>query len=189
MAVSAQLYELVETTVKGVGYELVDVERFARGIIRVTIDQEGGITLNDCEVVSNLLNPTMTVEGIDFDRLEVSSPGVDRPLRKVADFKRFAGNTAHIELFTPIYGEGLPENGRRRMDVRIVDVVDDQECPIINVEILAERPALTPSAKSRMSNKKKMSNDQKENIKVGIPYKEIEQATLIAELDFRGRNK
>lgn len=52
MAVSAQLFEMIDTTVEGLGYELVDVERLARGLIRVTIDKEGGISLDDCERVS-----------------------------------------------------------------------------------------------------------------------------------------
>ena len=81
MAVPSQVFELIESTVEGLGYELVDVERLPRGLIRVTIDKEGGITLDDCEKVSNLLNPALTVDSVDFDRLEVSSPGVDRPLQ------------------------------------------------------------------------------------------------------------
>ena len=73
MAVPSQVFELIESTVEGLGYELVDVERLPRGLIRVTIDKEGGITLDDCGKVSNLLNPALTVDNVDFDRLEVSS--------------------------------------------------------------------------------------------------------------------
>ena len=83
---------------------------------RVTIDKDGGITLDDCEKVSNQLNNAMTVENVDYDRLEVSSPGVDRPLKRPRDFVKFVGQNVHVELFAPITGEGLPENGRRRLD-------------------------------------------------------------------------
>ena len=75
MAVSTQLFEMIDATVEGLGYELVDVEKLPRGLIRVTIDKDGGITLDDCEKVSNQLNNAMTVENVDYDRLEVSSPG------------------------------------------------------------------------------------------------------------------
>ena len=116
MAVSTQLFEMIDATVEGLGYELVDVEKLPRGLIRVTIDKDGGITLDDCEKVSNQLNNAMTVENVDYDRLEVSSPGVDRPLKRPRDFVKFVGQNVHVELFAPITGEGLPENGRRRLD-------------------------------------------------------------------------
>ena len=74
MAVSTQLFEMIDATVEGLGYEFVDVEKLPRGLIRVTIDKDGGITLDDCEKVSNQLNNAMTVENVDYDRLEVSSP-------------------------------------------------------------------------------------------------------------------
>ncbi|MDP1940284.1 MAG: ribosome maturation factor RimP, partial [Gallionella sp.] len=72
--------KLVETTVTGLGYELVDVERSGRGMLRVFIDKSEGISVEDCQVVSNQLTRLFTVENIDYDRLEISSPGLDRPL-------------------------------------------------------------------------------------------------------------
>ena len=99
MAVSTQLFEMIDATVEGLGYELVDVEKLPRGLIRVTIDKDGGITLDDCEKVSNQLNNAMTVENVDYDRLEVSSPGVDRPLKRPRDFVKFVGQNVHVELF------------------------------------------------------------------------------------------
>ncbi|HEU0187993.1 MAG TPA: ribosome maturation factor RimP [Gallionellaceae bacterium] len=95
---------LVETTLNGLGYELVDVEKSGRGLLRVLMDKPEGITLDDCERVSNQLTRLFMVEGVDFERLEVSSPGLDRPLKKEADFVRFAGQKAQIKLRMPLAG-------------------------------------------------------------------------------------
>ena len=74
------------------GFELVDVQASNGGrLLRLFIDKPGGITVDDCAAVSRHLTRVFAVEGIDYDRLEVSSPGLDRPLRKAADFARFAG--------------------------------------------------------------------------------------------------
>ena len=79
MTQSGALNELVERTVEGMGYEFVELERLARGLVRVTIDTtaEGGISLEDCERVSDQLTHLFTVEDIPYERLEVSSPGVE----------------------------------------------------------------------------------------------------------------
>ncbi len=95
---------LVETTVAGLGYELVDLEVTGRGMVRVFLDKPAGITLDDCELVSNQLTRLFAVEGVAFDRLEVSSPGLDRPLKKEADFVRFRGQKANIKLRVPVAG-------------------------------------------------------------------------------------
>jgi len=94
--------KLIEVTVSGLGYELVDVERAGRGLLRVFIDKPDGIAVEDCQVVSNQLTRLFTVENIDYDRLEVSSPGLDRALKKEADFIRFVGQKAQIKLRMPI---------------------------------------------------------------------------------------
>ena len=96
--------KLVETTVNGLGYELVDFERSGRGVLRVFIDKPGGISLDDCQVVSNQLTRLFPVENVDYERLEVSSPGLDRPLKKEADFVRFAGEKAQLKLRMPLAG-------------------------------------------------------------------------------------
>ncbi|MDD5300264.1 MAG: ribosome maturation factor RimP [Gallionella sp.] len=96
--------KLVETTVNGLGYELVDFERSGRGMLRVFIDKPGGISLDDCQTVSNQLTRLFPVENIVYERLEVSSPGLDRPLKKEADFVRFAGEKAQIKLRMPLAG-------------------------------------------------------------------------------------
>jgi ribosome maturation factor RimP len=84
------------------GYELVDVQASNGGrLLRLFIDKPGGVTLDDCAGISRHLTRVLAVEGIDYDRLEVSSPGLDRPLRKEADFARFAGQRAEIRMRTP----------------------------------------------------------------------------------------
>ena len=96
--------KLVETTVSGLGYELVDVERSGRGLLRVFIDKPEGISVEDCQAVSNQLTRLFMVENVDYDRLEVSSPGLDRPLKKEADFSRFAGEKVQLKLRMPMDG-------------------------------------------------------------------------------------
>lgn len=96
--------KLVETTVSGLGYELVDLERSGRGMLRVFIDKPEGISVEDCQVVSNQLTRLFLVENVDYDRLEVSSPGLDRPLKKAADFVRFAGEKVQLKLRMPLAG-------------------------------------------------------------------------------------
>ena len=91
----------VGAAVAALAYELVDVERTTRGLLRVFIDRPEGISVEDCAIVSNHLSRVLAVEGIDYDRLEVSSPGLDRPLRKAADFVRFAGNKVDVRMRTP----------------------------------------------------------------------------------------
>ncbi|HAN56270.1 MAG TPA: ribosome maturation factor RimP, partial [Betaproteobacteria bacterium] len=76
---------LLETTLGGMGFELVDMSMSAKsGLLRIFIDKEGGITLDDCVAVSNHLSNLLTVENIAYEHLEVSSPGLDRPLKKLA---------------------------------------------------------------------------------------------------------
>jgi ribosome maturation factor RimP len=93
---------LVEQVVTGLGFELVDLEMSPKGrLLRVFIDIERGITVDDCATVSNQLTRVFEVENVDYDRLEVSSPGLDRPLKKLADFERFAGQEAQVRLLMP----------------------------------------------------------------------------------------
>ena len=96
--------KLVETTVTGMGYELADFERSGRGLLRVFIDKPEGISVDDCQTVSNQLTRLFLVENVDYDRLEVSSPGLDRALKKEADFVRFAGQKAQLKLRMPLAG-------------------------------------------------------------------------------------
>ncbi len=96
--------KLVEATVSGLGYELVDMERSGRGMLRVLIDKPEGISVDDCQVVSNQLTRLFMVENIDYERLEISSPGLDRPLKKEADFVRFIGEKVQFKLRMPLAG-------------------------------------------------------------------------------------
>lgn len=122
----------IERTVTGLGYELVDVERAPRGLLRVTIDRVPGqvypgagaadagdaaegpeaatgdgqafVTVEDCERVTRQLQYALEVEGVSYERLEVSSPGLDRPLKRAADFERFAGQAITLTLKQPFQG-------------------------------------------------------------------------------------
>lgn len=101
------LFELLEPTIMGMGYELVDIEQSAPGrLLRVFVDKkEGSITLDDCVAISNHLSQLLAVENIDYNRLEVSSPGLDRSLKKRADFIRFAGESIRIRLRIALQGQ------------------------------------------------------------------------------------
>jgi ribosome maturation factor RimP len=100
------LHDLLESTVAGLGYELVDVERSPHGrLIRVFIDKPGGVTVDDCVAVSNHLSRLLAVENVDYGRLEISSPGLDRPLKKATDFIRFAGESAKLKLRVALQGQ------------------------------------------------------------------------------------
>jgi ribosome maturation factor RimP len=104
----------VETTVTGLGYDLVDAERSPRGLLRVFIDHLQGqgasaepgavITVEDCEKVTRQLQHVLEVENCAYERLEVSSPGLDRPLKKAADYQRFAGEQIEVTLKVPFQG-------------------------------------------------------------------------------------
>jgi len=105
----AAVHSVVEPVVAGMGYELVELQAANGGrMLRLFIDKAGGINVDDCAAVSRQLSRVFEVEGIDYDRLEVSSPGLDRPLRKGSDFARFAGHKADVRMRTP------DATGRRR---------------------------------------------------------------------------
>ncbi|OOG57466.1 ribosome maturation factor RimP [Polaromonas sp. C04] len=103
------LQEIVEQTVTGFGYELVEIERSAGGLLRITIDfpwKPGAgqqfINVEDCEKVTRQLHFAFEVDAVEYRRLEVSSPGIDRPLKREQDFERFAGEVIDITLKAPI---------------------------------------------------------------------------------------
>ncbi|HSO37654.1 MAG TPA: ribosome maturation factor RimP [Labilithrix sp.] len=99
----ADFAQVLERTLAPMGFELVDWEMSPRGrTIKVYIDCPKGVDVDDCARVSNQLTRLFAVENIDFDRLEVSSPGLDRPLKKAEDFIRFAGEEAELRLANPI---------------------------------------------------------------------------------------
>jgi ribosome maturation factor RimP len=99
--------QLLETTVSGLGYELVEWERSGKGrLLRLYVDKTGGINVDDCAGISHHLSRVFEVEGIAYDRLEVSSPGLDRVLRTARDFERFAGEKVRVKL-------RVAQNGQR----------------------------------------------------------------------------
>jgi ribosome maturation factor RimP len=111
------LQQVVEQTVAGLGYDLIEIERSAGGLLRVTIDlpwkgpnseavaagaPEPYLTVEDCEKVTRQLQFTLEVDGAEYKRLEVSSPGIDRPLRGEQDFERFVGEVIDVTLKAPM---------------------------------------------------------------------------------------
>ena len=121
-----KLFGLLEPVVAGLGYELVELEFAAAGrhsVVRVYIDRTdgSGVGLGDCERASRAIGAVLEAEdpiGHEY-RLEVSSPGFDRPLRTPAHFERFAGSEARIELAVPL-------EGRRRFRGRLGRVANGQ---------------------------------------------------------------
>ena len=117
--------EALERTVSGLGYDLVDVERSAGGLLRVTIDRLPGqayntgpgeaVLVEDCEIVTRQLQFVLEVDVVEYARLEVSSPGLDRPLKKLADWQRFVGHEIELGLHEPFQGRrkwrGVLESG------------------------------------------------------------------------------
>lgn len=115
------------------GYELVDVQASNGGrLVRLFIDKPGGVTLDDCAAISRHLTRVLAVEGIDYERLEVSSPGLDRPLRKERDFARFAGQKAEVRMRTP------DAAGRRRF----VGVLRGADAGRVSLELEGQTLAL-----------------------------------------------
>ncbi len=108
----------LEPVLAGLGYELVMLERAGRGLLRLFIDKPGGVTIDDCVTVSNHLTHLFTVENIDYERLEVSSPGLDRPLVKPQDYTRFAGEPVTLKLRVPM-------DNRRRLVGQLVGLEED----------------------------------------------------------------
>lgn len=124
---------MVEPVVTGMGYELVDVQASNGGrLLRLFIDKPGGVGLEDCAAVSRQLSRVFEVEGIDYERLEVSSPGLDRPLRKGSDFVRFAGRKAEVRMRT------ADATGRRRF----VGVLRGAEAGRVEMELEGHTVAL-----------------------------------------------
>jgi ribosome maturation factor RimP len=131
---------LVERTVRGLGYELADFELMNNSrMLRVFIEKshelvpsagQGGITVADCETVSRQLQRVFEVEGVLYDRLEVSSPGLDRRLKKAADFARFTGHEAQVRLRRPV-------NGRRNFTGTVRGVTGER----VEIEFEGDRMA------------------------------------------------
>ena len=179
----------VETTVTGLGYELVDAEKGAGGLLRVLIDQLPEsklgefITVDDCEKVTRQLQHLLEVEGCSYERLEVSSPGLDRPLKKSADYTRFAGEQIEITLKLPFKGrkkyrgelQALGEGWRLllaedlRADTRATKRAAKQSEPAADVESV---PAVDAESAGTA---------------LDFSLDEVREARLVPVVDFKGR--
>jgi len=131
----------LRNTLSGLGYELVDLESSRSGLLRVFIDSVKGISVEDCARVSHHLSRAFVVEGIEYERLEVSSPGLDRPLKRIGDYERFAGREASIKL-------KLPRDGRRRFEGRLAGVEDGKV--VVEIDGVREQFAFEDIDRARL---------------------------------------
>jgi ribosome maturation factor RimP len=131
----------LRNTLSGLGYELVDLESSRSGLLRVFIDSVKGISVEDCARVSHHLSRALVVEGIEYERLEVSSPGLDRPLKRIGDYERFAGREASIKL-------KLPRDGRRRFEGRLAGVEDGKV--VVEIDGVREQFAFEDIDRARL---------------------------------------
>ncbi len=172
----------VDKTVAGLGYDLVDLERSAGGLLRVTIDRVPGrkypagegdsINVDDCEAVTRQLQYVLEVEQCEYARLEVSSPGLDRPLRKPADWERFAGLGVDLTL-------KLPFEGRKKYRGTLAEreggwrlVLEDEAAPAVKGR---PRPKAAPARAGAVERVLDFSLD------------EVREARLVPVVDFKGR--
>jgi len=161
--------EAIARTVDGLHYELVDVERAMRGLLRINIDRLPGqayptgdsefVTVEDCEAVTRQLQYVLEVEGLEYARLEVSSPGLDRPLRNAADYQRFSGQAVSLTLKLPFQGRKVFKGV---------------------LEAAAATEAL-PAAWQLVF------NDGKNDQVLAFALDEVREARLVPVLDFKGR--
>jgi ribosome maturation factor RimP len=179
------LNDTISQTVTGLGYALVDIERTSGGLLRVTIDMpyvagaEQFINAEDCEKVTRQLQFVLEVEGASYSRLEVSSPGIDRPLRTEQDFERFTGELIDLTLKAPIglaasAGTGISAS-RKKFRGTLESVTGGWQI------VWTEEPAVKPGQK--VSKHKVPAPLQA----MGFTLDEIAQARLAPVVDFKGR--
>lgn len=190
--------ETISQTVTGLGYELVDIERTAGGLLRVTIDMpytpeaEQFINAEDCEKVTRQLQFVLEVEGAAYSRLEVSSPGIDRPLRSEKDFERFAGELIDITLKAPIgaaavAGSTISANQKKFRGTLGRPEPDDKNTdPAVAATsgwqiVWRDEPAVKPGQK--VSKKRVAAPLQA----LGFTLDEVQSARLAPVVDFKGR--
>ncbi|MDP3618258.1 MAG: ribosome maturation factor RimP [Ramlibacter sp.] len=183
--------EIVEQTVTGLGYELVDIERSAGGLLRITIDlpwspdqrDESGmvpelfINVEDCEKVTRQLQFALEVEGTEYQRLEVSSPGLDRPLKSEKDFERFVGSQIDVTLKAPL---GAAANGGIHANRKKFRGTLEKENGGWQI-VWSEAPAAKPGAK--VSKNRASAPVQA----LGFRLDELKEARLAPVVDFKGR--
>ena len=191
--------QVIEQIVTGFGYDLVEIERSAGGLLRVTIDfpwvagtakaDEKLINVEDCEKVTRQLQFALEVDGADYKRLEVSSPGIDRPLRHAKDFERFLGEEIDITLKAPI---GLAAaagqvNATRKKFRGTLERAEHSEASAKEVDaavwqiVWSEAPVAKPGA--RISKKRPPAPVQA----LGFRLEELRDARLAPIVNFKGR--
>jgi len=179
------LQEIVEQTVAGLGYDLVEIERSAGGLLRVTIDlpwdpaqDEQFVNVEDCEKVTRQLQFALEVDGVEYKRLEVSSPGIDRPLRGQKDFERFAGQVVDITLKAPMGAAAGGQVAANRKKFRgTLERTDAGGWQVV----WSDEPAAKPGVK--VSKKKAPAPLQA----LGFTLDELKEARLASIVDFKGR--
>ena len=179
----------IETTVRGLGYDLVEVERAPGGLLRVTIDHPAAagvarfITVDDCEKVTRQLQHVLEVEGTAYERLKVSSPGLDRPLKNAADFARFSGEQVEVTLKVPF-------KGRKRFRGELLANGEGWRIVLAPTaaKAAAKKHAESNSAKARAALAPQPAEaGNAEEVKVlDFSLDEMREARLIPVIDFKG---
>lgn len=184
------LQQIVETTVAGLGYDLVEITRSAGGLLRITIDlpwkpetagspTEQFVNVEDCEKVNRQLQFALEVDGVDYRRLEVSSPGIDRPLRHQQDFERFAGSVIDVTLKAALGSIGQdPSIHASRKKFRGVL----EKTPSGWQIVWRDEPKVKPGQK--VSKKRVPAPSQA----LGFSLEELREARLAPIVDFKGRS-
>jgi len=187
--INVALQQIVEQTVSGLGYDLVEIERSAGGLLRVTIDlpwvapaeasgPEQFVTVEDCEKVTRQLQFALEVDGAEYKRLEVSSPGIDRPLRHAQDFERFAGEVIDITLKAPMGAAAAGQVSANRKKFRgRLERAEGAGWQIV----WSDEPEPKPG--QRVSRKKVPAPLQV----LGFTLDELREARLAPLIDFKGR--
>ncbi len=191
------LQQIIEQTVTGLGYDLVEIERSAGGLLRITIDLpwnpepvtpdavngDGFVTVEDCEKVTRQLLFALEVEAVEYKRLEVSSPGIDRPLRDQRDFERFAGAVVDITLKTPVgaAAQGLVNANRKKFRGTLGRAGAAEGGASRWQIVWSEAPPVKPGQK--VSRKRPPAPMQA----LGFSLDEVREARLAPIVSFKGR--
>jgi ribosome maturation factor RimP len=184
--INVSLQTIVETTVSGLGYDLVEIDRSAGGMLRITIDHPwvagtAGelVAVEDCERVTRQLQFALEVEEIDYRRLEVSSPGIDRPLRHAADFERFVGEVIDVTLKAPmgVAAQGQVNANRKKFRGTLEKADAGSGWQIVWSDAPEPKPGV------RVSKKKAPAAMQA----LGFSLDELREARLAPIVDFKGR--
>jgi ribosome maturation factor RimP len=180
------LQDIVGQSVAGFGYELVDIERSAGGLLRVTIDwpwvagSDRFISVEDCEKVTRQLHFALEVEGIEYRRLEVSSPGIDRPLRVQRDFERFTGETIELTLKRPLGANSQVNALRKKFRGRLEAAETDGVAGNWQI-VWSDEPVSQPG---RRPGKKRVEAPRQV---LRFSLDELKEARLAPLVDFKGR--